>query len=499
MSTLAIEKSHQPLDELMAQWYVVPKEADYYGYFAPLARKENLDLFNRDPLALLEATAYLVYTTAKIGSAVSFSDTGEISLRDWKKYQTVNILETLCGGAEKVKIIKQAIHGLGVPNPRNRDEFIRTIDRLRRIGGIFREAADISFYRFLAFLGDYEGDLDLIPIIGQFNQIFGVLKLPENMREIWFAQRFFTQKPEMEIAKILNFTPLQDDPSLMIAEGTILYDLAYSIMTNPQPIQSRLPHEKWLALQELLSAFKTGSMRLMEIVAKSSYQFPDSDSEQRINMLFDLCPSLPFDYENTLKEYDAAQKHDEEMIGECLALARKANEEKAEEPIACIIENAKTGETIKIDRNRKNDAGAYIHAETLALDEAVRKWGEEDIPCWRMYCSVQPCPGCTGLILQRFPHMQSLTFAAYSEPGKISDTMLQVPEFRQAIRQDGVPEGNLQVHDGVGKEEAIEFYRNEVGTAEEGKKGWKGMIPEYDPVKPTYWQRKFTELLFGKA
>lgn len=88
----------------------------------------------------------------------------------------------------------------------------------------------------------------------------------------------------------------------------------------------------------------------------------------------------------------------EEQMKKALALAYEAAE-AGEVPVGCIITDS-DGEIIGSGRNRrieKHDATA--HAEIEAIREACEKLGDWRLTGCTMYVTLEPCPMCTGAII----------------------------------------------------------------------------------------------------
>lgn len=88
----------------------------------------------------------------------------------------------------------------------------------------------------------------------------------------------------------------------------------------------------------------------------------------------------------------------EEQMKKALALAYEAAE-AGEVPVGCIITDT-DGKIIGRGRNRrieKHDATA--HAEVEAIREACEKLGDWRLSGCTMYVTLEPCPMCTGAII----------------------------------------------------------------------------------------------------
>lgn len=82
---------------------------------------------------------------------------------------------------------------------------------------------------------------------------------------------------------------------------------------------------------------------------------------------------------------------------EALLLARQAADEW-ETPVGAVI--VRNGEVIATGRNRReNGKNALYHAEIEAIDAACKKLGGWRLPGCTLYVTLEPCPMCTGAII----------------------------------------------------------------------------------------------------
>ena len=88
----------------------------------------------------------------------------------------------------------------------------------------------------------------------------------------------------------------------------------------------------------------------------------------------------------------------EKFMKEALKEAKKA-EEKLEIPVGCVI--VKDGKIIARAHNLKESKkDATAHAEILAIQKASKKLGAWRLLDCEMYITLEPCPMCTGAIIQ---------------------------------------------------------------------------------------------------
>ena len=94
---------------------------------------------------------------------------------------------------------------------------------------------------------------------------------------------------------------------------------------------------------------------------------------------------------------------------EALKLAREAAED-AEVPVGAVV--VKDGEIVGTGRNRREKGkNALAHAELEAIDNACRNLGGWRLWQCDMYVTLEPCPMCTGAIINS--RIKKLIFGAY--------------------------------------------------------------------------------------
>lgn len=89
--------------------------------------------------------------------------------------------------------------------------------------------------------------------------------------------------------------------------------------------------------------------------------------------------------------------NDDFFMEKALELARKAADE-GEVPVGAVV--VINGEIVGTGRNRREkDRNALAHAELEAIDEACRRLGGWRLWQCDMYVTLEPCPMCTGAII----------------------------------------------------------------------------------------------------
>ncbi len=72
-----------------------------------------------------------------------------------------------------------------------------------------------------------------------------------------------------------------------------------------------------------------------------------------------------------------------------------------EVPVGAVIVKKSTGEIVGEGYNRRElDKHALAHAEIMAIDAACRKLGGWRLPDCALFVTLEPCPMCSGAILQ---------------------------------------------------------------------------------------------------
>lgn len=83
-----------------------------------------------------------------------------------------------------------------------------------------------------------------------------------------------------------------------------------------------------------------------------------------------------------------------------------------EVPVGAVIVRKKTGEIVGEGYNfRETGRHALAHAEIMAIDEACRKLGGWRLPDCALYVTLEPCPMCSGAIMQA--RIDEVYFGAY--------------------------------------------------------------------------------------
>lgn len=90
----------------------------------------------------------------------------------------------------------------------------------------------------------------------------------------------------------------------------------------------------------------------------------------------------------------------ERYMRRALALAEHASS-LGEVPVGAVIVKRGSGEIVGEGYNRREcDRHALAHAELMAIDAACRKLGGWRLPDCAMFVTLEPCPMCSGAIIQ---------------------------------------------------------------------------------------------------
>lgn len=91
---------------------------------------------------------------------------------------------------------------------------------------------------------------------------------------------------------------------------------------------------------------------------------------------------------------------EERFMRRALELAAQAAQ-RGEVPVGAVIVRRSTGEIIGEGCNAREGARhALAHAELIAIDAACRRLGGWRLPDCAMYVTLEPCPMCSGAIIQ---------------------------------------------------------------------------------------------------
>lgn len=96
-----------------------------------------------------------------------------------------------------------------------------------------------------------------------------------------------------------------------------------------------------------------------------------------------------------IKEGTPTEK-DNELLLWCARLATEAME-AGNHPFAALLADQE-GRVLLSQGNRFSEGGSVMHAETLLVFEAVKRYSAEFLSTCTLYTSVEPCAMCTGAL-----------------------------------------------------------------------------------------------------
>lgn len=109
-------------------------------------------------------------------------------------------------------------------------------------------------------------------------------------------------------------------------------------------------------------------------------------------------------------EQNVKEQH-EKYMRRALELAEKAAA-MGEVPVGAVVVKIPTGEIVGEGYNqRETGKHALAHAELMAIDAACRKLGGWRLPQCALYVTLEPCPMCSGAIIQA--RIDEVYFGAY--------------------------------------------------------------------------------------
>ncbi len=105
--------------------------------------------------------------------------------------------------------------------------------------------------------------------------------------------------------------------------------------------------------------------------------------------------------------------------------AKKAATEN-EVPVGAVI--VKDGEVIATGRNhREQKQNALSHAEVEAINSACKKLGSWRLDGCEMYVTLEPCPMCTGAIINA--RIKTVIFGAFDKNAGCMDSVINLCDY----------------------------------------------------------------------
>ena len=113
------------------------------------------------------------------------------------------------------------------------------------------------------------------------------------------------------------------------------------------------------------------------------------------------------------------------FMQKALDLAREAADE-LETPVGAVI--VRGGEVIATGRNRREKGkNALYHAEIEAIDTACKALGGWRLPGCTLYVTLEPCPMCTGAIINA--RIERVVFGAYDYKAGSMGSVIDLTEL----------------------------------------------------------------------
>ncbi len=140
------------------------------------------------------------------------------------------------------------------------------------------------------------------------------------------------------------------------------------------------------------------------------------------------------------------------FMKEALAEAKIAFSE-GEVPVGAVI--VKDGEIIARGHNkREQKQNALSHAETEAINSACKKLGSWRLDGCELYVTLEPCPMCTGAIINS--RISTVVFGAFDSAAGCMDSVINLCNYPLGSK----PEIYAGICEDECKELLQEFFRN---------------------------------------
>lgn len=128
--------------------------------------------------------------------------------------------------------------------------------------------------------------------------------------------------------------------------------------------------------------------------------------------------------------------YEERFMKEALRQAKRAYDD-GETPIGAVIVHK--GEIIARGRNkREKKKNSLCHAEIIAINKACRRLGGWRLPECELYVTLEPCPMCSGAIIQS--RIDRVYFGAYDKKSGCAGSacnLFQAGRFNYNVEADG--------------------------------------------------------------
>lgn len=132
--------------------------------------------------------------------------------------------------------------------------------------------------------------------------------------------------------------------------------------------------------------------------------------------------------------------NDEKWMKEAIKQAKKAAQ-KDEVPIGCVI--VKDDQIIARAYNKREmKQCSTAHAEILAIEKACKKLGSWRLEDCDLYVTLEPCPMCSGAIIQS--RIRNVIFGAYDPKGGCMGSNMNINDVRGFNHYPDIEGGILQ-------------------------------------------------------
>lgn len=132
--------------------------------------------------------------------------------------------------------------------------------------------------------------------------------------------------------------------------------------------------------------------------------------------------------------------NNEKWMKEAIKQAKKAAQ-KDEVPIGCVI--VKDDQIIARAYNKREmKQCSMAHAEILAIEKACKKLGSWRLEDCDLYVTLEPCPMCSGAIIQS--RIRNVIFGAYDPKGGCMGSNMNINDVRGFNHYPDIEGGILQ-------------------------------------------------------
>lgn len=132
--------------------------------------------------------------------------------------------------------------------------------------------------------------------------------------------------------------------------------------------------------------------------------------------------------------------NNEKWMKEAIKQAKKATQ-KDEVPIGCVI--VKDDQIIARAYNKREmKQCSTAHAEILAIEKACKKLGSWRLEDCDLYVTLEPCPMCSGAIIQS--RIRNVIFGAYDPKGGCMGSNMNINDVRGFNHYPDIEGGILQ-------------------------------------------------------